>query len=257
MAKSGASAFSLAGRRVLVTGASSALGRATAVLLSELDAALVLVGRDRSRLEGTRALLAGEGHTIQVFDLAKLDDIPAWLVAVAEGGALSGLVHSAGVMLSNSFKALQLSAYENLMRVNVTAAVALAQGFRSRRVHADEASLVFLSSVAGLVGQSGLAAYGASKAALAGLARGLALELARDGIRVNCVAPGFVRTGMGMSAHLEARMTEGQLEALSEAHLLGFGTPEDVASAVAFLLAPSGRWITGTTLVVDGGFTAH
>jgi NAD(P)-dependent dehydrogenase (short-subunit alcohol dehydrogenase family) len=251
------SPFSLQGRRVLVTGASSGLGRATSVCLSELGATLVLVGRDSARLEETRALLSGDGHALQAFDLANVGEIPDWLLRVAEVTPLDGLVHSAGTILSNALKAMPLAAFEDLMRVNVTAAVALAQGFRNRRVHADDASIVFLSSVAGLVGQAGLVGYGASKAALAGLARGLAVELARDRIRVNCVAPGFVRSGMGMSNQLEARMTEGQLAALSQAHLLGFGAPEDVAHAVAFLLARSGRWITGTTLVVDGGFTAH
>jgi NAD(P)-dependent dehydrogenase (short-subunit alcohol dehydrogenase family) len=251
------SPFSLAGCRVLVTGASSGLGRATSVLLSELGATLVLAGRDDRRLQETRALLRGGDHAVEVFDLAQVGDISGWLMRVAGGGPLHGLVHSAGTIVSNAFKALQLPAYEDLMRVNVTAAVALAQGFRNRRVHTDDASVVFLSSVAGLVGQAGLAAYGTSKAALGGLARALAVELARDRIRVNCVAPGFVKSGMGMSSLLEARMTEAQLEALSQAHLLGFGTPEDVAYAVAFLLARSGRWITGTTLVVDGGFTAH
>lgn len=251
------SPFSLAAHRVLVTGASSGLGRAASILLSELGATLVLVGRDEGRLEGTRSLLRKGDHAVEPFDLAQVGDIPGWLAGVAGGGPLNGLVHSAGAVLSNAFKALQMSAYEELMKVNVTVAVALAQGFRNRRVHTDDAAIVFLSSVAGLVGQSGLVAYGTSKAALGGLTRGLAVELARDRIRVNCVAPGFVKSGMGMSTLLEARMTEGQLEALSQAHLLGFGTPEDVASAVAFLLARSGRWITGTTLVVDGGFTAH
>ena len=251
------SPFGLAGRRVLVTGASSGLGRAISICLSELGAAVVLVGRDEGRLRETRALLKGDDHGVEVFDLTRVGDIASWLMRLAEGRPFHGLVHSAGTILSNAFKALQLSAYEDLMRVNVTAAVALAQGFRNRRVHADGASVVFLSSVTGLVGQAGLAAYGTSKAALGGLARGLAVELARDGVRVNCVAPGFVRSGMGMSSFLETRMTQPQLEALAQAHLLGFGTPQDVAHAVAFLLARSGRWITGTTLVVDGGFTAH
>jgi len=251
------SPLSLVGCRVLVTGASSGLGRATCALLSQLGATLVLAGRDEGRLQETRALLRADDHAIEVFDLAQVADISDWLLRVAADGPLHGLVHSAGTIVSNAFKALQLPAFEDLMRVNVTAAVALAQGFRNRRVHRDDASVVFLSSVAGLVGQAGLAAYGTSKAALGGLARALAVELARDRIRVNCVAPGFVKSGMGMSSLLEARMTEPQLEALAQAHPLGFGTPEDVACAVAFLLGRSGRWITGTTLVVDGGFTAH
>ena len=114
--------------------------------------------------------------------------------------------------------------------------------------------MVFVSSIAGLVGKPAISLYSASKAALSGLSKSLALELAPDRIRVNCVAPAFVETAM--LNQLREMLLPEQFQALELAHPLGFGAPRDVAHAAAFLLADTGRWITGTTLVVDGGHSA-
>jgi NAD(P)-dependent dehydrogenase (short-subunit alcohol dehydrogenase family) len=122
-------------------------------------------------------------------------------------------------------------------------------------VCAQNGSIVFLSSVAGLTGQAGIAAYAASKGAIVSLTRALAVELAAEHIRVNCVAPGVVITEMGQE--LLGMLAPEQGAALEAMHLLGLGTPRDVSYAIAFLLAETARWITGTVLVVDGGYTAH
>ena len=114
---------------------------------------------------------------------------------------------------------------------------------------------MLVSSAMGLVGRPGIPAYSASKGALVALARSAALELAKDQIRVNCVAPGFVRTEM--LEQLREWLSSEQLAALEAQHPLGLGAPRDVAYAIAFLLADTSHWITGTTLVVDGGYTAH
>jgi NAD(P)-dependent dehydrogenase (short-subunit alcohol dehydrogenase family) len=143
---------------------------------------------------------------------------------------------------------------EALMRVNYGAAFALARAFRRRTMHTDNAAIVFLASVMATVGTPAVSAYAASKGALVALARSLAVELSPS-IRVNCVAPGVVETPM--LEELRARLTTKQFEELDRMHLLGIGHPIDVANAVAFLLGDTGRWITGTTLVVDGGYTAH
>jgi NAD(P)-dependent dehydrogenase (short-subunit alcohol dehydrogenase family) len=105
------------------------------------------------------------------------------------------------------------------------------------------------------VGEAGIAAYSASKAGLVGLTRSLAIEFAPDGIRVNAVAPGFVESEMG--DRLKSAFTADQILAIERKHPLGTGRVRDVANGVAFLLAGSARWITGTTLVIDGGYTAH
>jgi NAD(P)-dependent dehydrogenase (short-subunit alcohol dehydrogenase family) len=243
------------GRRVLVTGASSGIGRATAVLLSELGASVVLVGRNEERLAETASQLKGSGHQLASFDLAETDAIPAWVKKLTEqGGSLDGLAHCAGLQLTYPLRATTWNHVEELMRLNVGAALALARGLRQKGANTGSGSVVLLSSAAGLVGEPARAAYSASKAAVVGLSRSLAVELARENIRVNCVAPGVVETPMWEET--KRSLTPEQAEEIAKKHPLGVGQPRDVASAIAFLLSDAGRWITGTTLVVDGGFIA-
>lgn len=243
----------LSGRRVLVTGASSGIGRETAVLLAELGAAVVLAGRDRTRLEQTAAALSGGGHAIEAFDLSDTEAIPARLKDVSQRlGPLSGLVHCGGMHQVQPLRVARGADFLALMTVNVLSAAMLAKGYRQKGVAAG-GSIVLLSSVMSVVGQPGVSAYSASKGALVALSRSLALELAAEGIRVNCVSPGFVETEMG--ERLRRQMTPEQFAALQGMHPLGLGRPRDVAHAVAFLLADTARWITGSNLIVDGGYT--
>jgi NAD(P)-dependent dehydrogenase (short-subunit alcohol dehydrogenase family) len=141
-----------------------------------------------------------------------------------------------------------------VMAVNFEAAFMLTKGFRQRGCHTDGASVVYLSSVVAVRGQAGRAAYAASKGALESMTRSLARELARDRIRVNAVAAGLVQTAMATG--LASVVTDEQAQVIAQAYPLGIGTPQDVALAVAFLLAGTGRWITGASLVVDGGYSA-
>ncbi|HEY2014896.1 MAG TPA: SDR family oxidoreductase [Bryobacteraceae bacterium] len=246
----------LSGRTIVVTGASSGIGRDTARLIGELGGRVILVGRNQERLTETLGLLAGEGHRAETFDLSLADEIPAWLKGLSESvGPLHGLVHSAGLHKLTPLRVLNSRTVEELGRVNVGAAIGLAKGFSRKGVCAPASSIVFLSSVAGMTGQAGLAAYSASKGAVIALTRTLAIELAKENIRVNCVAPGVVTTEMGQG--LLRMLTAEQRADLEAKHPLGFGNARDVANAVAFLLAGTGRWITGTVLVVDGGYTAQ
>ena len=247
--------MSMAGRNVLVTGASSGIGREVCILAARLGAKVILVGRNREQLQATAEQLDGAPYSIEAFDLHQLDDIKDWLKRVSvEQGSLHGLVHCAGLQMLQPLRMTKRQKIDEILRVNFLAAVELAKAFRHRGVAQKPTSLVFLSSVMGLVGMPASSIYCASKGALDSFCRSVALEYADEGIRVNCVSPGLVRTEM--SAKMEQQMTVEQFAAVQMAHPLGLGSPQDVANAVAFLLADTGRWVTGTTLVVDGGYTA-
>lgn len=246
----------LTGQTILVTGASSGIGRETARLISQLGARVVLVARNEERLAETLRSLDGGGHMVEPFDISSADEIPRWLKRIStSSGPLHGLVHSAGIHKLRPLRVLTAKTVEDTMRVNVGAALGLAKGFCQKGVCAPSGSIVFLSSVTALAGQAGNAAYAASKGAVVALTRALAVELAGDRIRVNCVAPGVVTTEMGQG--LLEMLTPEQRGALEAMHLLGFGSARDVSYAIAFLLAGTARWITGTVLVADGGYTAH
>lgn len=245
----------LSGKTVLVTGASSGIGRETCRWLGELGARVVLVARNRDRLAEVAAELAAAQHRIEPFDLTRSEEIPQWLEGIVKAvGPLDGVVHSAGVTHMQGIRDWNLADTEKVMRINLYPCFALAKGFRRRNCHRPRASLVFVSSIAGLRGQPSLGIYSAAKAAVMGLTRSLALELIRDGVRVNCVAPALVQTEMadGLLGH----MTAEQVADVARDHPLGWGEPRDVANGIAFLLADSSKWITGTTLVADGGYTA-
>ena len=249
--------LSLHGRRVLVTGAASGIGFATCALLGRLGARVVAVDLDGPGLAGVERELAGEGHAVRRCDLREVESIPSWMEEIAsEGGPLSGVVHAAGVRSIQPVRSLAPSNYRDVLLVNTEAALALAKGFQSRKVvDSSGGSLVFISSVMAFAGSPGAAAYSLSKAALHGLGRTLAIELAPRNIRVNSVAPGFVKTPM--FERVSAMWSAEQRARVEADHPLGLGAPGDVANACAFLLADTGRWITGSVLVVDGGYTAH
>lgn len=246
----------LSGKTVLVTGASSGIGKETAVLLSNLGAKIILTGRDKVRLEKTNEMLNGNSHQIEPFDLTDVDNISSWIKElVNKNEPLFAIVHCAGMQFTLPLHIINSKRIDELMRINVTAAFGLAKGFRQKGAYLSGGSIVFISSVMGLVGQPGVSCYAASKGAIDALTKSLALELSKENIRVNCVAPAHVKTEM--AEKLQDKLTSEQFEAIQMMHPLGIGTPIDVAYAVAFLIGKTGRWITGTTLIVDGGYTAQ
>jgi NAD(P)-dependent dehydrogenase (short-subunit alcohol dehydrogenase family) len=248
--------LNLSGRTILVTGASAGIGSDTATLLAELGASVILVGRDADRLLNVAGKLDGSGHHVEPFDLNQLDMIPAWMKSIAtKAGELHGLVHCAGVSQTIPLRVLTAKSAEDVMRINVVAAMMLAKGFRQKGVRAEDSSLVFVSSVMGLTGAAARAAYCASKGAVIAMTKAIALELASENIRCNCVAPAFVRTKM--LDELVAATGPDQIAAVEARHPLGFGEPRDVSNAIAYLLSPMSRWTTGTTITVDGGYTAQ
>jgi NAD(P)-dependent dehydrogenase (short-subunit alcohol dehydrogenase family) len=247
----------LSGKTVLVTGASAGIGRGTAVLLSRLGARIVLSARNTERLEQTAREMDGSGHHIAALDLTNPNEIAAWITEVVQAvGPLHGLAYCAGIGTMVPLRFLKLEQIEEVMRVNFYSAALLTKEFARKRVHRAAASIVFVASVAGIVGTPARTAYSASKGALIAFAKSAAVELAKDDIRVNCVAPSYVRTEMYEKAG--DFLTPAQLQACVESRQpLGLGTPLDVAQAIAFLLADTGKWITGSVLAIDGGFLAQ
>ena len=245
-------------RHVLVTGAGSGIGRSAATLLHRLGARLSLIDVDEAGLASLAGELSG-GGPVATFpaDLSDLTSIPDLVGrCVAAGGLLHGAVHCAGIQAIVPARALQPEGWRKIFAVNTEAALMLGKSMAGKKVHAGEGgSVIFISSVMGSVGSVGAISYSMSKAALEGMARSLALELAPRRIRVNCIAPGFVRTPL--FERTETLWDESQKKAVEDLHPLGFGQPEDVANAVAFLLADTGRWITGSVMVVDGGYLAR
>jgi NAD(P)-dependent dehydrogenase (short-subunit alcohol dehydrogenase family) len=247
--------FSLDAKHILVTGASSGIGREVAIWLSRQGAVLTLVARDEARLAATAQALEGKGHQTAVIDFLGDEDVSRWMKELVRSSCpFDGLVHAAGVQMPMPIRATSLNHWEKIMSTNVSSGFSLIKAFRQKGVCQPDSSIVLISSVMARAGEPALLGYCASKGAVESMARAAALELAREGIRVNCVAPGVVQTEMVES--LQNLVGEDSMQAIREKHPLGIGKPSDVAYAVNYLLSPAARWVTGTSLAVDGGYLA-
>lgn len=240
--------FSLEGKRVLITGASSGIGRATAIDCSKAGAKVILLGRKIDRLNETLSQCDGEGHSLIQCDLADLDSLSEKLNKIPE---LDGVVHNAGVNTKYLVKNLSKEKIDGIFHTNYYAPVLMTQMFLKKKILKKNASLVFISSISASLGAISNSVYASSKGAMNSFVRSLALEIAARGMRANVIQPGMIETPI-----LSAYAMSEELEAFKNSSPLGHpGEPIDIANGCVYLLSDASKFVTGSIVTIDGGLT--
>lgn len=239
--------FTLKGKTILVTGASSGIGQGIAITCSKMGATVVINGRNITRLQETLAQMTGEGHSIAAADLTDTATVGSM---VAQLPKLDGVVHCAGLGQRILCKDLHADEVNQVMDVNFKAPALLqAELLRQKRIN-KEASIVFVASIASWSPSFGNSVYSASKGAIISYANCLALELAPRKIRVNCISPAMVWTELVMQSAVD----EEQLKEDEQNYpLKRYGTPDDIANLAVYMLSDASSWMTGSNVKISGG----
>lgn len=246
----------LKGKNIIITGASSGIGRSCSVLASKLGANVHLMARDITRLEETYSKLDSGNHSISRIDVTKSNEIEDVVKACVEkSGPMDGFVHCAGIEMTLPLSLMNSEKYNLLFSTNTISALEFARVLsKKKNINPVGGSFVFISSVMGQLGSVGKVAYCSSKSALSSASKAIALELANKHIRVNCVLPGIVETEM--FENMIKELPEESIKDIYSKHPLGIGKPEDVANLCMFLLSDLSKWITASEIVIDGGYSA-
>jgi len=249
----------LTNRRYLISGAASGIGRATAVYLAKLGANLLLVDKSEEQLKATQDLCLAESSVSVAFPIDVTDSNimkTAIITDVEHNGKINGMVHCAGLPYIAPLKVVSRDTAMNVYSVNAYAGLEMAKIFILKNVYAGESgSIVFISSVYGIVGSAANVGYSMTKGAIQSATKSLAIELAPKKIRVNCIAPGFIKTEM--ADQINNNFGADYDKHIEDLHPLGWGQPNDVAAGIAYLLSDMSKWVTGAIISIDGGFTAQ
>lgn len=235
----------------IVTGGASGIGLAIAEKFAKNNIFTIVIGRDATKLEAVQKIIGEKGTTIQ-YDLTNLQGIPALIQQIhKQYGKIDILVNNAGINQKKEFTEVTDEEFSNIIHTNVNAVFALSREVVKVMEQKGHGSIINISSMAALYGLPKVIAYTASKSAIEGMTKAMAVELSPKGIRINAIAPGFIATDMS------AKALNGDLErkqkVLSRTPMEKLGEPSDIADAALFLATAASKYITGTSIRVDGG----
>lgn len=244
--------FSLEGKTILITGASSGIGKAVAQECAAAGATCIITARNQERLSETLNSLQGEGHNLMLADLSNPEDIET---IVEQLPKLDGIVSCAGIVETKMLKFTEEEDLLRLFNTNAFSSIRLIRSLTQQKKLKKEASIVIISSISGVkCGYLGGSIYGATKGALEGFAKATALELAPQKIRVNTITPGMVETSLLKDSEIDSDLLEADK---LKYPLKRYGRPEEIGYSAVFLLSDSTKWMTGTSLLIDGGYTLN
>jgi len=242
--------FSLVGKTILVTGASSGIGKSVAIECTKMEATVIITGRNKQRLDESYHQLEGENHIMVTTDLVNNDGIE---VLLSKLNHIDGIVHCAGLTKNVPFLFATRENLDEVMNINFYVPAEITRRALKAKKISKNASIVFVSSISGVnVSFASGSIYSASKGAINGLLKGMAIELASKGVRVNSVNPGMVETAIYDKSPITLKQLE---EDRKKYPLKRYGKPEDVAFGIVYLLSDASSWVTGTNLLIDGGYT--
>ena len=247
--------FTLRNKNIIVTGASSGIGRQCALDCSKMGAKLIIIARDKERLKSTFMDLEGEGHLMIPFDLTSFNEINNFITDIVNKmGPISGVIHSAGISSTELLKRTDAEQLDKFFHINVYSSILLTKEIcKIGNYDKNGCSVLFISSIASIVGGAGKSTYAMTKGALNSGVRSLASEYARKKIRFNTIAPGVIETPININ---QPYLSDPELRKKTESqHLLGIGRCTDISYASIYLLSDASRWVTGQTFIIDGGFS--
>ena len=242
--------FSLKGKTILVTGASSGIGKSIAIVCSQMGAQLIITGRNETRLNETFSMLEGENHALICADLTNADELNKLVESLPK---LDGVVNNAGIAKPLVLQFVEKEDVDEVLNINALVPIHLTRLIIQQKKLNKGASLVFISSINGNnCAYIGSTVYAASKGAVTAFMKGVALELAPRGIRSNAIHPGMIETDLLQSGTIGTEELEADRQKYP---LKRYGKPEEVASAAVYLLSDATKWMTGSSLLIDGGYT--
>lgn len=240
--------FTLEGKTILITGASSGIGRGICIECSKMGAKIHLMARSETRLNETLALMEGEEHVVHKADLCSTDEINALVDALP---IIDGVVLCAGIIKTMPVKNINEEAMTEIFNANIMGDIKICSRLLKKKKLNHGGSVVFISSVSTFNVKLGNSLYSATKGAVNSFAKAMALEVSKQEMRVNCIQPGFIPSGI-LEKH---GMGEEAIQWYKERHPLGLGSPGDIANGCIYLLSDASRWVTGSIFTIDGGYT--